>query len=53
MLVNSEIIATETESTAHTELQLNAFHPKENLKYHGNIYHSNTTTDPPEKPTLG
>lgn len=46
MFVNREIIVTETESIAHIELQLNAFHSKENLKYHGNVYHSNITTDP-------
>lgn len=46
MLVNSEVIVTETASIAHTEFQLHAFHPKENLKYHGNVYHSNIPTDP-------
>lgn len=46
MFVNSEMIVTETESIAHIELQLNALPPKENLKYYGNAYHSNITTDP-------
>lgn len=49
MFVNGEIIVTETESIAHIELQLNAFHPKENPKYHGNVYHSNITADASEE----
>lgn len=46
MFVNSDIIVNETEIIPHIELQLNAFHHKENLKYHGNVYHSNIRTDP-------
>lgn len=44
--VNNEVIVTETESIAHIELWLSAFHPKENLKYHGHFYHSSIVTDP-------
>lgn len=43
MFVNSERIVTET---AHIELWVSAFHPKENMEYHGNFYHSNITADP-------
>lgn len=39
MFVNSEMIITESESIACIEFWLRAFHPKENLKYHGNFCH--------------